>query len=217
VKEVAMIKLFRLIGSKIVKAFYDEIMNPMSPLMVTLIVIACTGAFIGFFVTYFWPMDEAGWKVPVIIRVSWHIGGFSLLSLRLALQYELFREWRGRVLMFFIGTLIGFLLSFNPVLDLVEGPVSGYPVSSGIFKGTGHSGRYGTEKTISAAVDIQTADGKIIRFRPVGLRANIWEYFLAQTPEGRRIIKLTILRHQQVPLSVAYGNEQLEHGVHRFN
>jgi len=90
--------------------------NPLTLLAVTIFVTSA----LGYFVTGFASPTAKTWSHALLVRVLWQFGGGVLLALAVVI------EGRGSLVTWILGLVflgLGFLMGYNPLLDLVHGPL----------------------------------------------------------------------------------------------
>jgi len=90
--------------------------NPLTLLAVTILVTSA----LGYFVTGFASPTAKTWSHALLVRVLWQFGGGVLLALAVVI------EGRGSLVTWILGLVflgLGFLMGYNPLLDLVHGPL----------------------------------------------------------------------------------------------
>ena len=91
----------------------------MNPFTVVAIVIFCTGL-LGFFVTGFAsPTPQTWWQAP-LVRVIWQLGGAVFVAIMVLIEGD--GEMPVRVLAV-VFLAVGVASSFNPLRDLIQGPL----------------------------------------------------------------------------------------------
>jgi len=91
----------------------------VNPLTLLAVVIFVTSV-LGYFVTGFASPTPETWSQAPLVRVLWQFGGGSLLALAVVI------EGRGSLITWILGLIflgLGLAMSYNPLLDLVHGPL----------------------------------------------------------------------------------------------
>ncbi len=90
--------------------------NPLTLLAVTIFVTSV----LGYYVTGFASPTPETWSHALIVRVLWQFGGGVFVALAVVI------EGRGSLVTWILGLVflgLGFLMGYNPLLDLVHGPL----------------------------------------------------------------------------------------------
>lgn len=165
-----------------------------------IIAITCfaTGAFGGFLLTGMPSLTEGNWLYLVGGRVLWQLGSAIWLGLATAALFEATR-WK-----FVLPcALVGGLLCFNPLLDLVRGPqvIEGKLAQVKYLEGTLWTTRMPT-KTIEAIIEVETRDGGRERYHPRGRHANQWSETLRRCVTQRSDVRIVLLRRLDAAIQV---------------
>lgn len=140
-------------------------------LLIASAIFFATGVFLGFFVTGFIVPAPESWWIPAAVRVAWQLGG--PLSLAAVIVHANGGGLRSRATWATLGgfALFGALFCFNPLLDLVAGPLD--------VRGRLEVDIYKSSKSIFADVTIHAADGTATTVEPFGWGVNVVEDALA--------------------------------------
>lgn len=165
-----------------------------------IVAITCfaTGAFGGFLLTSIPRLTEGNWLLLVGGRVLWQLGSAIWLGLATAALFEATR-WKFVVPF----AVVGALLCFNPLLDLVRGPkvIEGKLAQATYAQGSVWITRAPT-KTIEAAIEVETRDGGRERFHPRGRQATQWSETLHQCVTRRSDVRIVLLRRLDAAIQV---------------
>lgn len=165
-----------------------------------IVAVTCfaTGAFGGFLLTGMPSLTEGNWLLLVGGRVLWQLGGAIWLGLATAALFEATR-WKFALPF----AVVGVLLCFNPLLDLVRGPeiLEGKLTRVEYLEGSVWTTRAPT-KTIDAIIEVETRDGERTRFQPSGRHANQWSETLRQCQSRRSDVRIVLLRRLDAAIQV---------------
>ena len=158
-----------------------------------------TGAGCGYLLTALAPMTVSNWAVIASLRVAWQIGGAVWCAIILGRAFD-----TGLWMSLAMGCGAGLLLCYNPVLDLIRGPldIEGLFVDATVTHGT-FVRPLGSNKSIRARVGVEVNGETALDIEPVGLQANRWQdlYAGCGDPAGR--VHIVALRHLDVVLTLS--------------
>ncbi len=163
---------------------------------VAALVFFATGAFCGFFLTALPRLTLHDWIYWVGARIIWQLGGAiwfgAAVCVPLAEPY-----WKGTAL----GALLGLVLCFNPVLDVVRGPErwEGKITRIVIWNDQIWRRSGGYSLTVHGQVDIR-GQGNAYQLELSGRQVSEWEKIFRQCHESNSTIHAVVLRHLNVVL-----------------
>ena len=160
------------------------------------------GAFAGAFLTSLVRLAPSDWHYWVGARVLWQLGG------GLWFGYELGRLMTDRFSWQSVAACgaLGAVLSLNPLLDLIRGPLA--------VEGAIVSERYDrneVRRSIKARVAIRSADGTLHELNLWGRQANIYEELAEGCGGPQAGTRFVFLRHLDAFLSVECRRDPAGH------
>ncbi len=173
--------------------------SPQSNWMwIVALVFFATGAIGGFFLTSLPNLTLDDWFYWVSGRILWQLGGAIWFGATICAPLDVPR-WKGAGL----GALLGLVLCFIPLLDVVQGPqkLEGRVTDVLVWhdKIWRESGAYSI--TIHGQVKIETQEGKH-QLELGGRQVNEWAERFRQCQEHSGAVHTVILRHLNVVLDV---------------
>jgi len=164
----------------------------MNAFGITGLVFFATGAFVGFLVTALAPIRHDTWWLWPSVRVVWQLGGALWAAWGIG---QAIPSARGALLLG--GAVLGFVLCFNAVFDLVRGPLVDRVT---LLDVTFQEGRFvrptGSNAALHSELRATTSSGDEIRVRPSGMQANRLQRMIERcSSNGARLIAL---RHLQI-------------------
>ncbi len=184
-----------LTGALRFRAMTERVPGSVRPFTVVAIIPFATGVFLGYFVTGIWTPVPEDWWIPASIRVAWQLGGAVLLGLAFLHEGGALRFNAALVpalaIVAVVGSILGFVFCFNPVLDLARGPAVQHGSVSFEERGSGKRAR--------TVLVVREADGDKHEYRsysPDRIRGQIRA---CGTQDG---LEFTVLRHLEQVLEV---------------
>ncbi|MBW2262557.1 MAG: hypothetical protein JRG91_11340 [Deltaproteobacteria bacterium] len=138
------------------------------------LIFFASGAFLGFFLTAFIPVGPSSWPYVVYGRIIWQLGGAVWFGVSCGCLFA--SSLKGRMLCVVLGSLVGGLLCFNPLRDVIEnqGPVHlegarlvDFDVKPVSLKSSARG--------IIAELRFRDDHGREVSLRTRGLHANRWQ------------------------------------------
>lgn len=165
--------------------------------IVALVIFVC-GAFGGFALTALPKLSLQDWGCWVGGRIVWQLGGAIWCGATIAAALgapEL--RWKGALL---VG-LLGLVLCFNPVLDVIAGPQlwEGQVTQAEIWQQRLYRAGGGSTLTIHAQINIETRE-KEHQLKLSGRQVNLWGDVFAQCYQSGDIIRAVILPNLKIVL-----------------
>lgn len=157
-----------------------------------------TGLFCGYLLTALAPMTVSNWAVIALVRVVWQLGGAVWCAIILGRAFD-----TGLWMSIAMGILGGLLLCYNPVLDLIRGPldIEGQLVDATVTRGT-FVRPLGSNKSIRARVCVEVNGETALDIEPAGLQANRWQDLYAACGDPAGPVHIVALRHLDVVLAL---------------
>lgn len=78
------------------------------------------GIFFAFFLTHKDILSQSNWKILVIVRIIWQLGGAIWIGLAIT---TFFSTYKRKTINVFAFLFLGILLSFNALVDFIRGPI----------------------------------------------------------------------------------------------
>ena len=158
-----------------------------------------TGLFCGYLLTALAPMTVSNWAVIAALRVAWQLGGAVWCATILRRAFD-----SGLRLSLAMGVGAGLLLCYNPVLDLIRGPLDiwGQLVDATVTHDT-FVRPLGSNKSIRARVGVEVNGETALDIEPVGLQANRWQDLYDGCGDPASPVHIVALRHLDVVLALS--------------
>lgn len=155
-----------------------------------------------FAITAFFHLTIDNWQKLLVIRVgvlvvavAWFLATTShYIASFLKPKDKKFYGRTGLV----VGIYLGLLLSFSPLIDLIQGPqkIHGVVTDVNIYEEIDINAR-----DLWITVTLQDTEGRVYRFRSYGQQAVRWRDFLKQAKQNATIINVTALKRSGCLLS----------------
>lgn len=134
----------------------------------------------------------ANWPFLVGGRILWQLGGATGFGATLGGILDASR-WKSTALC----AILGAVLCFNPLLDVIQGPldIEGKVVSAQTQRGKIWRDYGAYSPTIHGAIVIEVERNKTVKIEPRGRQANLWMGPFEQCRDAGGTIHATVLRH----------------------
>lgn len=172
--------------------------EPANWVWVVPLCVFATGAMCGLFLTSLIVLHSGNWMYWASVRILWQLGGGIWCGAALCIPAGESR-WKGAL----CGGLLGMLLCVNPLLDMLQGPREVTGTVAGVWDKRGQVWRRGAfSTTIHGRIVIAQDEGGSCELQISGRQANLWLDRLSNCRDGRRPVRVTVLRYLCVILEV---------------
>ncbi|MFT5861032.1 MAG: hypothetical protein ACI865_003150 [Flavobacteriaceae bacterium] len=161
-----------------------ELIKKLLPISITVFV---SGALLGPLLTSLISLTNESWQFWLGFRIIWVVGGgiWFGLSIGITANYK-------PILLMVLGAVFGGMLSYNPLSDIISGPIHGEYISASTET------RGFRRNQISGTLTFIDANNQERNIEPGGLHANNMENML----EGCSYGEVVVLIHMDILLSL---------------